>query len=57
MVRCMKELPHGVFCLNVNCIRVATWSHLLSYLQYLKLGLAEYPPIGQVHTWLGEERQ
>lgn len=53
-VRCTKELPCGVFCLNVTCTRVGTWSHLLIYLQSLKQCVAPYRcsgQIGPVHEW------
>lgn len=53
-VRCTKELPCGVFCLNVTWTRVETWSHLLVYLQNLKQCVAPYRcsgQIGPVHEW------
>ena len=54
-VRWMKELPRGVFCLNVNCPRVRPWSYLLSYLQCLRPPLAQYVLVKSMNGY-GEER-
>ena len=42
-VRWMKELPRGVFCPNINCPRVRTWSYLLPYLQCLRHHTTPHP--------------
>lgn len=46
----MRELPCGVFHLNVHCPRVRTWSYLLSYLQCLRPAARPHPTPPQLST-------